>query len=205
MNIKDFFIPDEIQSACASARNMLHGATRTSRFWIKQIFAAAVPVAGGSYLTWILSSPELCLNQETIRSIIFGVMTLSSVLAGFLVTLMLFTGRSPSATALTLDQTENYVGKVKYLLFSQAATLVIHLLVITIAIAWLIAEAASSGIILQRVLLSCFAGTLLLSLVRTLLLPFQIYEIHEFELNSLISEKKNKIREQLTKERNDAN
>lgn len=205
MNIKDFFIPDEIQSAYASAKNMLRDATRTSRFWIKQIFAAALPVAAGCYLTWRLSSPELCLNQETIRSIVFGVMTLSSVLAGFLVTLMLFTGRSPSATALTLDQTEDYVGKVKYLLFSQAATLVIHLLVITIAIAWLIAEAASSGIILQRALLSCFAGTLFLSLVRTLLLPFQIYEIHEFELNSLISEKKNIIREQLAKERKEEN
>ena len=85
------------------------------------------------------------------------------------------------------------------------AVIAAALLASSIAIAWLIAEAASSGIILQRVLLSCFAGTLFLSLVRTLLLPFQIYEIHEFELNSLISEKKNIIREQLAKERKEEN
>lgn len=200
MRIRDLLIPDEMQSALSAARSMLREATLTSHFWIKQLFAALVPASIGFYLAWHLTSPDISLDYANLRSIVYGVMTLVTVLAGFMVTLMLFTGRSASASSLPIEEAQRYVGKVKYLLFSQAATLAAHVLVIVAAIGWLTADIVSSEDIYQRILFASFSGAFFLSLTRTALLPFQIYEIHEFELNAMIGEKKDAIRRQLDNE-----
>lgn len=200
MRIRDLLVPDEMQSAFSAAKSMLAEATLTSHFWIKQIFAALVPAALGFYLAWYLTSADINIDYDNLRSIVYGIMTLVTVLAGFMVTLMLFTGRSASASSLPIDDAQRYVGKVKYLLFSQAATLAAHVLVIVAAIGWLTADIVSSEDIYQRIFFASFSGAFFLSLIRTLLLPFQIYEIHEFELNAMIDEKKKAIRKQLDKE-----
>ncbi len=54
-----------------------------------------------------------------------------------------------------------------------------------------------AALLIDKILLGASSGVLLLALIRTLLLPFQIYEIHEFELDSMVDEKKDNIRKAL--------
>ena len=197
MRLRDFIIPDEVQSASAAATGMLGIVTRTSHFWLKQCFAAILPVALGFGLGWLLSGALAGREESIIRGVVAAVLTLASVLAGFMVTLMLFTGRTTGASSLPFEQAEEYVAKVKYLLFSQAVTPIVHLLLIAFCIAWLIADAVGAALLIDKILLGASSGVLLLALIRTLLLPFQIYEIHEFELDSMVDEKKDNIRKAL--------
>lgn len=200
MGMRDYIMPDEVQSASAAAAGMLEVVTQTSHFWLKQFFAAAIPFLIGGWLgCWIeriISEAEI----EFFRSVMVAVMTLASVLAGFIVTLMLFTGRSTGAESLRVDDVGDYVLKVKYLLFSQVYTLIVHLLVVVGCVFWMVADLASSEWFWPRVALSLTSGLFLLSLIRTLLLPFQIYEIHEFELDSVLLEKQRQAQKELDAE-----
>ncbi|MNR26819.1 hypothetical protein D3C85_1440550 [compost metagenome] len=126
-----------------------------------------------------------------------GIMTFISVLAGFMVTLMLFTGRSGGAKQLTVDQAPLYVEKITYLLFSQAVTLAVHIVCILGCLAWLIVQSHGDGALMGQWLFVATIGLLLLSMFRTLLLPFQIYEVHHFELTAMVEEKNEEFRKAL--------
>jgi uncharacterized membrane protein YfcA len=189
MKLRDWLVPDEMQSAASAAHQMLRVVTNTSHFWLKQIFAALVPLLLGGYLGWWLAN---CMTPDQVKStkdVITAIMTLVSVLAGFMVTLMLFTGRTSGADTLSVEQASAYVEKITYLLFSQALTLVVHVACVLAGLAWLVAQNVSSDTTVINVLFAVCTGFLSLSLVRTLLLPFQIYEVHHFELAAMVDEK----------------
>ncbi len=200
MAMRDYIIPDEVQSASTAAAGMLSVVTKTSHFWIKQAFAAALPLAAGAAFGFWLSNALTEKTLEDFKDIVASIITLSTVLAGFIVTLMLFTGRTSGATSLPLDSMEAYSEKVKYLLFSQVFTLAVHLLVAIGCVGWLLANAICSQSKIPDILLCITSGLLCLSLIRTMLLPFQIYEIHEFELDSIVIEKRNQILDSLNED-----
>ncbi|WP_273228711.1 hypothetical protein [Pseudomonas kuykendallii] len=190
MNLKDWLIPDEIQSGTNATLNMFRTVSRTSNFWKKQLFAAAVPFLIGGGASFLLVPDVSALQDKSqLKDVITNVMTFSSVLAGFIVTLMLFTGRTEGANSLDVDQANNYISKVKYLIFSQIVTLLVYLACIFSCLWWLIVF----GLQLKSCYLSMSwhstAGLLLLSIFRTVLLPLQIYEVHDFELQTLHDEK----------------
>lgn len=189
MNLRDLIVPDEVQSAASAAADMLGVVKQTSHFWLKQAFAALLPLAIGYLLGWWLAKGASAKQIESIQDIVTAIMTLASVLAGFMVTLMLFTGRTSGTKVLTADQAPLYVEKITYLLFSQALTLIVHILCILLCMVWLIAQSASADVIVARALFAVCVGFLALSMLRTLLLPFQIYEVHHFELNAMVDEK----------------
>ncbi|MOA25924.1 hypothetical protein D3C78_1466800 [compost metagenome] len=117
-----------------------------------------------------------------------------------MVTLMLFTGRTSGTNGLTVEQAPEYVEKITYLLFSQALTLVIHILCILACLAWLAVYSIGASGLPATILFSACTGLMLLSMIRTLLLPFQIYEVHEFELSAMVDEKKREFRATLDRE-----
>ena len=131
MNLRDWLLPDEVQSAVVAGAEMLRVVTKTSHFWIKQTVAALIPLAGGAGLGyWLSDGPVTPTQIVAMKDIMMGIMTFISVLAGFMVTLMLFTGRSGGAKLLSVDQAPLYVEKITYLLFSQAVTLAVHIVCI---------------------------------------------------------------------------
>lgn len=198
MKIRDVLVPDEVQSAAAAAMQMLRVVTQTSFFWLKHAIAAGIPIAIGAGVGYWLSSFEMVPQRiDAIRSVVTGILTFVAVLAGFMVTLMLFTGRTDGAKSLRVDAAELYVEKVTYLLFSQALTLAIHLLCALCCIAWLMLQGSDVVDWAERALLIATFGLLALSMLRALLLPLQIYEVHHFELRSVVDEKIEEQRQEL--------
>lgn len=198
MSLRDLLVPDEIQSAGRAARQMLSVVQKTSYFWAKHAFAAAVPFLVGGLIGYFLSCAATDQTQlEGVRQVVTGILTFVAVLAGFMVTLMLFTGRTEGAKSLSVDDAPIYVEKVTYLLFSQALTLAIHLFCGLFCIAWLMLQSVDVDPVVSQVTLVVTFGLLALSMLRALLLPFQIYEVHHFELDSVVVEKREQFRREM--------
>lgn len=203
MKLRDLLVPDEIQSAAEAASDMLGVVRQTSHFWLKQAFAAFVPLLLGYALgIWLIDTSTLA-KLTAIKDIVAAVLTLASVLAGFMVTLMLFTGRTSGTKVLTADQAPAYVEKIIYLLFSQALTLIVHILCILVCVGWLVVYSVSASSSVTATLFALAAGFLTLSLFRTLLLPFQIYEVHQFELSAMVEEKNRQFMKELEEQDRD--
>lgn len=190
MKLRDWVVPDEVQSASAAGASLIHVARQTSHFWLKQAVGIAVPfLLGVLACCLIVSSEAHSTSLGLLRGVMSGVLTFVSVLAGFMVTLMLFTGRMEGAKVLTAKQAPVYVSKVTYLLFSQALTLVFHIAGAAAALAWLLINAVEVDGRVSYVMLVCAFGLLAVSMVRSLLLPLQIYEVHQFEFDALVEMK----------------
>ncbi|MBA0099822.1 hypothetical protein WH218_12210 [Stenotrophomonas indicatrix] len=190
MSLKDWLLPDELQSASTASMRLFAAANQTSHFWLKQFTGMAVPfgfgVAAGVLMLNRLIKPS---EMEDFREIVVGILTFVSVLAGFMVTLMLFTGRTAGAGSLSVGQTPKYIDKVTYLLFSQALTLAVHIVCAAVCLIWLLLNAIESAGVATTVMFFVALGLIVLSMARSLLLPFQIYEVHQFEFESLLESK----------------
>lgn len=191
MSLRDWVVPDEIQSAKHAASELVKVASKTSHFWLKQFVASVLPlVAGGVTAYLVLSKASVQSSPEGLDSVVSSILTLASVLAGFMVTLMLFTGRTTGTSSLTVDQLPRYIDKITYLIFSQAFTLFILIFTSMLCIMWMVISSETTAwspyIIIFGAVIS---GFIVLSLLRVILLPFQIYEVHRFELDSIYEEK----------------
>ena len=202
MSLRDWLLPDEVQSAAQAAGHMLSVVRETSHFWLKHSVASAVPFAFGTAIAWLLLPSQIDPTKVgALKDVVTGILTFVAVLAGFMVTLMLFTGRTDGTQSLTVDSAPHYVRKVTYLLFSQALTLGYHIACILMCIGWLIAQSAAVSAAASKWLLLASFGMLALSMFRAMLLPFQIYEVHDFELSAMVSEKNSAFARQLSSER----
>ncbi len=111
-----------------------------------------------------------------------------------MVTLMLFTGRIENASALTLEELEAYTDRIKFLLSSQAQTLFASVLSAAFAVAWLCFYALQLDEVAQRIAgAGCFGFTFV-ALLRCVLVPLQIYEIHEASLDDALSDRREQER-----------
>lgn len=202
MTLRDWLLPDEFQSASSAGARLFSAANRTSHFWLKQFTGLVVPfgigVAAGSLILDRLIKPE---ELEDFREVVVGVLTFVSVLAGFMVTLMLFTGRTEGSRSLTARQVPAYIEKVTYLLFSQALTLCVHIASAASSLVWLLFNAVGGQGVAITILFFVTFGLLVLSMVRSLLLPFQIYEVHQFEFEALLENKLNERDKELEGQR----
>lgn len=188
MKLRDWFVQDEIQSAFQAARHMFRTAKTTSHFWLKHLTGIAIPAAIGiSIGIWIISFEKN--SSESLKDIISSILTFACVLTGFIITSMLFTGKVNNGKSLTVDQVPEYKNKITYLLFSQVLSLSIHVTCIALCFSWLCVRVVSPDHAVYQALIVLIFGTVFVSLFRTVLLPFQIYEIHLFELDALHEEK----------------
>lgn len=187
-------LPDEVKSAANAASEMLSVVTTTSDFWLKQLFFALLPLMLGGVLGWVyvcnFSSKDLSLLKDVTTAFI----TVVTVLSGFVVTLMLFTGRGEGANELGLDDAETYVDKLIFLQFTQIFTLIVHVFCVVLSVAFLLAVASGIDAFSSRIIFSSSTAFMALSIVRTLLMPFQIFEVHLFELTVLKQMKREEFR-----------
>jgi hypothetical protein len=190
MTIKDWIVPDEVQSASAAAAGLFSVASRTSHFWLKQFVGLVVPFGLGMSLAVLLVDRLLQPEEmESIKQVMVGMLTFVSVLAGFMVTLMLFTGRTQGSSLLSEREARPYVDKVTYLLFAQAITLALHIGCAAICLVWMLLDAVDAGSAAMTWLFYVAFGLLVSSMARSLLLPLQIYELHQFELQAFLDQK----------------
>lgn len=191
MSIKDWLVPDEVQSATASGANLLSVATRTSHFWLKQTLGILLPFAMGAAVSrWVVGMVIQPVQLQSLKEVIVGILTFVSVLAGFMVTLMLFTGRTDGAKLLDARKTPAYVDKMTYLLFSQASALAVHIACAAACLAWMLLYGVGAKGPAVIWLFHFNFGLLAVAMAKSLLLPLQIYELHRFEFDALLDQKR---------------
>ncbi len=191
-------LPEE-WTASWSALRAMGGLTAGVGFSCRHFVALVVPLALGGWVGWCIA-PAFAVTQRenTLFALLAGVIALGSLLAGFMVTLMLFTGRIENANALTLEELYAYTERIKFLLSSQAQTLFASVLSAAFAIAWLCFYALQLDELAQRIVgAGCFGFTLV-SLLRCVLVPLQIYEIHEATLDDAVEDRRKTERAKFT-------
>ncbi|MCT8284113.1 hypothetical protein NYQ43_00015 [Xanthomonas translucens pv. translucens] len=194
MSIKDWLVLDEVQSAASAGTNLLSVASRTSHFWLKQFLGFVVPFAvGASVSLLVVDSIIQPIQAQSLKEVIVGILTFVSVLAGFMVTLMLFTGRTDSAKLLSARQAPAYVDKMTYLLFSQASALAVHITCAGACLVWMLLYGVGAKGYAISWLFHVSFGLLAVAMVKSLLLPLQIYELHRFEFDALLDQKRSDV------------
>lgn len=182
-------VPDDWRTAAATLKAMNHVAGPLGHSYPRSLVAFALPFALGAVPAWF-GMRVLAASSETIAmAVMAALLTFGGLLLGFVVTLMLFTGRLDHPARLTYEQTEAYAARLKYLLASQAMTLFAALMLAVLALVWMVMYAAklpAVSLLIVGMTLSGFAGV---CVVRMFLLPMQIYELHEASLDAAIEQK----------------
>ena len=115
-------------------------------------------------------------------------MTAISVLSGFMVATMVFTGKIEAAKSLSVTELRDVAAKSTHLLLYQFGTLVNHLMCLSgmfvapsVATRWPVAA--------ESVAVVCLA-LFIVSIVRSIFLPLQIIELHRFTHAALLRDKR---------------
>jgi hypothetical protein len=174
------FIPDEWVSAARAFADMWRVSGKTSHGRVKTVLGLAIPFSVGVLIS-------LRCSVHVSSDFIQGFLAVVGVLFGFVVTLMLFTGSLDGTRILSHQQARRYADKIMYLLFSQTLTLTCFLFAILSASTWLFLNKGGSA--KDAYLVPFLYGSSAIALVRTILLPAQIYECHHFVLETMVEEK----------------
>lgn len=115
-------------------------------------------------------------------------LTAISVLSGFMITTMVFTGKIEAAKSLSLSELRDVASKVNYLLLYQIGTLANHLACLSLMLL-VPALTAKWPIVGSSVAILCL-GLFFVSIVRSLFIPIQIIELHRFTHAALLRDKR---------------
>lgn len=121
-------------------------------------------------------------------------LTAISVLSGFIVTTMVFTGKIEAAKSLSLTELREVSSKSNYLLLYQIGTLANHLACLSIMLlAPSLAEKwPTFGPAFAVVCLSLF----FVSILRSLFIPLQIIELHRFTHAAMLRDKRDETKKE---------
>lgn len=115
-------------------------------------------------------------------------LTAISVLSGFMIATMLFTGKIDVAKSLSLSELRDVSGKANYLLLYQFGTLLNH--VLTLGILLLLPAFVTRWPLAGHWGAAVACGFVFVSLSRSVLIPLQIIELHRFTHAALLREKR---------------
>lgn len=187
MKIKGLLVPDEWLSAAEAGQDLCGTLAKTAHGAAKALLSLLAPLSFGSALFYFFDRHVFSLISLLDGDVLRAALTVLAILAGFMITTILFTGKPNGLSALNSDELKIVRDKVSYLVLSQCLTLVSHL---CCAIFCLLAIAVSkSGESLPLWVGIVWAGLIFNSLLRALLLPLQIWEVHAFALDVEISER----------------
>jgi len=186
-------IPDEWRSAGSTYAEAWRVVRGTHRAAFRHVLGFLLPFGVGGLVGAWTATYLIAIEGDGALHVARGVLTFAGVLTGFMFTVILFTGRVDQVYSLTYEQARDYRAKVIYLVWSQIVTLTNHLLTAISALALLIALSigvSSTVIWFLCVMTSAFFAV---SFLRTLLLPWQVFEIHQFGLDRLVDHKEDEI------------
>lgn len=173
-----YLIPEEVRNAKLVSDELGEVARTGSSNAAYLFWNASVMVVGG-VLGYLSSS---FVDDNLLNAII----AFSGVIIGFVIMVMLFSGRSQYLTKMTHEQTVRYAHKTRYMLMSQINTLVAFLMCLLFNILTMIS--IKSGYLYAQVALVFASAFFTLGCYRIFLLPFQIYDVHSFALDNLIAD-----------------
>ncbi len=180
-SIPSRFLPGEWLRAFDSARSLYASidADRSQRW--RHLLGFAVGLLAGSALTPLVP-------DSGAHGFVESVFTLTGVLAGFVTATLLFSGRVSGVEVLSETEAREYVENVRYLLWSQIVTLFVFVMTVALSIAW-IGFGGALPTPVSDVLFLLVCATFGLSMLRVILLPWQIYEFQDFSLTKLLEAK----------------
>ena len=120
-----------------------------------------------------------------------SVLTVLSILAGFLMSLLLFVSANEHYEELNHNELYEAVTRIRLLLKFQTVTFLIYLLCICSSLLWFI---ISKGI-WQDIIVTIVITSLVYAMLRSFLLPAQLYEIQSFRLGEMLNKKKSEAKE----------
>lgn len=173
-----YLIPEEVRNA-KLVSDELGEVARTGSSNVAYLFWNVSVMVIGGVLGYFSSS---FVDDNLLNAII----AFAGVIIGFVITAMLFSGRSQYLTKMTYEQTILYAHKTKYMLMSQINTLFSFLMCLLFSVLTMIS--IKSGYLSAQVALIFASAFFTLGCYRILLLPFQIYDVHSFALDNLIAD-----------------
>lgn len=115
-------------------------------------------------------------------------LTAISVLSGFMVATMVFTGKIEAAKSLSLSELRDVASKANYLLLYQIGTLANHLVCLSMML--LVPSLAAKWPMAGAPIAVACLGLFFVSIVRSILIPIQIIELHRFTHAALLRDKR---------------
>lgn len=184
-------LPHEWKAAGSSLRDIQAEVKRHREEWRQIAMGFALPMAGGALLGWWLlpKAVNTAVSSDSAASLLAvaaGLLAFSAILIGFVVTLMLATGRVEISKEVQYEEVVQIVGRTKYLLYSQAVTLFAAIILCGLVVIWSLMVAGKFDVVWVKIIGSVAAGFTGLCLVRSLLLPLQIWELHSAGLDYLL-------------------
>lgn len=186
MKIRGFLLPDEWLAAVDAGGDLLGVSRKTSYGALKLIISVVVPVLIGSMVFYLVDRWVLNVSSRIDEEAVRAVVTVVAILAGFMITTILFTGRPNGLSSLTSHELRDVRDKVSYLVLSQCLTLASHVACVLFCLACIAAFESSSFPLWVGVTIS---GLLFNSILRASILPLQIWEVHAFAIDVEISER----------------
>lgn len=182
------WLPDEVSAALDTLQRATADAvagfgmrTRYAAFYLS-LFAVGCWIGLGLY--------ELDLANFSTSNLWSALLTVLSILSGFIITAMLFTGKTEVARSLSLEQLNTLFKKSNHLLISQLCTLVSNFL--GLLLLCIIYSIGTKSIPYTDIFIMLTFGFLTTSVFRSFLIPIQIIELHRFVQAALIREKRAK-------------
>ncbi|MEX5545229.1 hypothetical protein Q1J68_06405 [Pseudomonas pergaminensis] len=129
------------------------------------------------------------LSVSAQDKILDSLLSFCGIIIGFVITAMLFSGRNQSADKLGLEQARVYALKTRYILVSQTQTLIAFLFCVGFSLFAIMCKNSKLSSVDSQLVFALAMGYFSLGVYRTIFLPFQIYDVHSFALDSLILEK----------------
>ena len=187
MKIRGILWPDEWLSAMGAGNDLLSVSRKTANGVVKIFLSIFFPIAAGGSIFFVLDRYVIDLSGKIDEDVLRAVVTVVAILAGFMITTILFTGRPNGLSSLTSHELRDVRDKVSYLVLSQCLTLASHVVCVLFCLICI-------GIFDDSMKLSAWVGVFLSGLVfnsimRASILPLQIWEVHAFALDVEISER----------------
>jgi len=181
-------LPPDWGAAAAMLRSMDNTAGRSGKAYLRALTAFLAGVAlGGVPSLWFVGPMARVTDAGIALGIMSAILAFGGLLVGFVASLMLFSGRIDDPARLTLELAVAYRARLRFILASQASTLVAALVLCVLCVAWMVFFAIGAPTISREILgvaVFAYAGVCVL---RMLLLPMQIFELHEESLDAVVS------------------
>ncbi|EMY8084368.1 hypothetical protein KUT41_27050 [Pseudomonas aeruginosa] len=137
------------------------------------------------------------LSLSAQDKVLDSIISFCGIIIGFVITAMLFSGRNPAADKLRYEQAKVYALKTKYILLSQTQTLIAFLFCVGFCLLTIMIKNSRVNLLDSLLLFSLAMGYFSLGVYRTIFLPFQIYDVHSFALDSLVLEKEEQAKDKV--------
>lgn len=176
-------VPDEWRSAFGAYRSIFSVLDRTAHGRAHVALSNGIPIILGIGIDRLVRMP---LEAEFVK----GIATGSGLLAGFVITQLLVIGTAPDRGGLMRDQMRRQQDKVKYLIASEVFTLAACIVTLCLSTWWLFYDPKAKDVsMMQHMLGVLVMGATAWTLVRAVLLPAQIIEMHLYNMSAALAAK----------------